>query len=708
LSPQCEVLIRNGRVFDGISAGKPLDIAIAKGRVTALGAKLDLQSEKEIDATGMWITPGFIDIHTHYDIEVELAAGLPESVRHGVTSVVMGGCSLSIAYGNPAALADIFSRVETLRPELVEEWLRDATEWDSPAEYLAHLRRLNLGPNVASMLGHSAVRVKVMGLQRSLESIATAAEIDQMRLLAVQALDAGCIGISVDMVHWHRVNGEFAGRSLPSHHADFAEYAMLADVCRSRDAVFQVTPDPKNPASLLTIIRLCTGIWRAPLRCTILSALDMEVMPSIWRIFSPLLFICNGLLGCNIRFQTLTEPFMIYGDGHVTPFFEEFPCGVALNNTKDWQARFRLWGDAEFRRNFAHEWTTDFPRAFQRDLDRIDIVSCPDQSLQGKTVGEAARERGVDSLEFFMDLLQCYDEDFRWRACGANSRPQVRRKLLAHPNILPGFSDAGAHSRNLAFFDSALSLLREAAQSGFITIERAVALVTSEAAAWFNLKAGVIAVGARADLNILDPERLLEPIPQPQSVADVSLGGAQRMVKRDGRPAIRHTFIRGVEVVRDGEPLAVLGAKPLGDLLTQLNPTRSSAEALSRFRNRVSDSGIPAMHFGDYWTVFLLKHQHPANVAMHCVAFVLMYFIPAFALCAGKFWLLLLMPISQIVGLVGHWLFERSPIDQRDTLFSWRAFASLHLMFFSVLVGRYGVDAARAKEDWNYAQNFNH
>jgi N-acyl-D-aspartate/D-glutamate deacylase len=722
LALDCELLIRNGLVFDGISAGKQVDIAVANGRVTAIGADLGrclaggagappLRNPRNqiqvIDATGMWITPGFVDIHTHYDLEIELAPALSESVRHGVTSVVMGGCSLSVTYGNPKDLADIFSRVETLRPELVEGWLADAAEWKSAAEYIAHLRRLNLGANVAPMLGHSALRVKVMGLERSLQCVATEEEIQRMRELAEDALNAGCVGISVDMVHWHRVHGEFAGRSLPSHHADFAEYAMLAEVCRNRDAVFQVTPDPKNPASILQIIRLCTGIWRAPLRCTILSALDMDVVPWIWRIFSPMLFVCNALLGSNIRFQTLTEPFTIFGQGHVTPFFEEFPCGVALNNTKDREARSKLWQDSEFRRNFVSQWKNEFPRTFHRDLNRMYIVSCPDDSVNGKSIGEAARERGADALTFLMDLLERHDEDFKWKACSANSRPAIRRKLLSHPHILPGFSDAGAHSRNLAFFDSALSLLREAVQSNFMPFERAVALVTSEPAAWFNLRAGVLAVGARADLNVLDPQRLFDPIPQPQDINDAALCGAPRMVKRDPNAAIRQCFIRGIEVVRDGEPTEVLGAKPLGQVLTQLNPTRSAEEALSRFRNRISDNG-PQQQLQDYWTVFLLKHQHPGNIAMHCIAFVLMYFIPAFALCANKPLLIVLLPLSQIVGLVGHWLFEPSPIDQRDTIFSWRAFASLHLMFLSVMVGRYGVDAARAKEDWNYAQNFNH
>lgn len=172
----------------------------------------------------------------------EIAPGLTESVRHGVTSVVIGNCSPSLAAGAPADLADVFLRVETMPAALVRRWLQTMHTWHSPAEYIAHLRELPLGPNVAALCGHSALRLVVMGLQQSLHAHASDDELARMRALAEQALDAGCIGISVDLVHWHKVAGAYAGRSLPSHYADAREVRMLADVCRDRDAVFQVTP----------------------------------------------------------------------------------------------------------------------------------------------------------------------------------------------------------------------------------------------------------------------------------------------------------------------------------------------------------------------------------------------------------------------------------------------------------------------------------
>jgi N-acyl-D-aspartate/D-glutamate deacylase len=563
MNDRCELLIRNGLLFDGINPGRRLDVAISDGRIVAIARHLRMEAEREIDAAGMWVTPGFIDIHTHYDLEVEIAPALSESVRHGVTTVVIGGCSLSTTYGAPEDLADIFSRVETLPKDLIEPWLRKAEPRRKAREYFDHLAELKLGPNVAAMLGHSTLRVAVMGLERSLRDHATPQELREMRKLAEQALEAGCIGISVDMVHWHKVNGAFAGRALPSHHAALEEYEMLAQVCRNRDAVFQVTPNPENPRTVLDIIGLSTGIWRAPLRNTILSALDMDRMPHLWRFYGPLLFVCNQLLGCNIKLQTLPEPFVIYADGHITPFFEEFSAGVKLNNCKDREARRLMWRDPAFRQEFFDNWKSG-RATFHRDLNGMYIVSCPDDKLVGRSIAAVARQAGVDPLEYFATLLERYDELLRWKACSANARDTIRHKLLRHRHILPGFSDAGAHSRNLAFFDSALTVLRQAVQFNVMPIERAIRRITSEPAAWFNLQAGVLAPGSRADINVIDPERLRQPVPAPKCVKDEVLQGAARMVKRDRIPAVRHVFIKGVEVVRHGMPLDALGAKRLG------------------------------------------------------------------------------------------------------------------------------------------------
>lgn len=128
-----DLLIQNGLIFDGLgSAPMRGDIGIEKGKIVAIASSLPPNAHQIIDASGLWVTPGFIDIHTHYDLELEIAPGLSESVRHGVTSVVIGNCSLSVAVGEPQMLADIFQRVETLSHKLIEKWLKQSVSWQTP------------------------------------------------------------------------------------------------------------------------------------------------------------------------------------------------------------------------------------------------------------------------------------------------------------------------------------------------------------------------------------------------------------------------------------------------------------------------------------------------------------------------------------------------------------------------------------------------
>lgn len=663
-----DLLIRNALVYDGTGAApRRADVAVDGGRIAAIDRVLDADAREVRDAEGLWLTPGFLDIHTHYDIEVEMAPGLSESVRHGVTTVVMGHCSLSLTMGEPQMLADIFQRVENFPPQLIRKWVAQSISWQSPREYIEHLRSLPLGPNIAPMLGHSALRAAVMGLERSLHAHANDDELATMRARAEEALDAGCIGISVDMVPWHMMSGRFRGRTIPSQHADLREYRMLADVCRDRDAVFQVTPNPQRPASFTEILRLASGGTKLPLRLTILSALDSVVDRKLWRLFPATLFVMNRLLGCNIRFQTLTEPFTVYSDGPITPLFEEFPAGVRLNDCETADERRALWRDSSFRAEFAKQWHGAH-RTFHRRLELMTIVDCPDRSLIGTTPRD---------LETFIDLLERYDTALRWVSTGANDREAVRDRLMRHPHILPGFSDSGAHVRNMAFYDSALSLLRQAVTRGVMPIERAIARVSGEPARWYGLDRGVIERGARADLLLIRPEGLKSPIAPMIEVADPLLDGALRMVKRGSDEILDTVFIGGRAVCRE---------EPTGEVLAILPPALRHDTAA-----RLQLDGVPHP-FTDYWDVFVLKHRHPANVALHLLGVVIFYGLIVAAIVTRNFWLLLALPLSQLVGLVGHALFEPSPIDKRDAIFSTRASRCLNRMFVRVLTGRYAAD----------------
>lgn len=684
-----DLLVKGGLVFDGTGApARRLDVGVRGGRVVRLAPSVAEPAAETVDAAGLWVLPGFVDSHTHYDVEVELAPGLSESVRHGVTTVVMGHCSLSLTLGEPRDLADIFTRVENIPHALVRKWLSRAEAWDGPDGYYRRLAAKPLGPNVAALLGHSALRAAVMGLEASLSRRATPAELDRMEELATAALEAGAAGLSFDMVPWHMMSGEFKGRTVPSQHADLREYARLAEVCRRFDAAVQLTPNPQKPRTVLWALWLALGVFRPPLRLTVLAALDPVHAPLAWRLFAPLLFVMNRLLGCNLRLQTLTEPFALSGDGPLSPLFEEFPRGARLNDCDTAAERRALWRSPGFREAFRRDWLRHPWRTFHRDLARMTVTRAPDPSLAGRTFAELAG--GRDAVEVFMDLLERHDEALRWSCVGANARPGPRRALLSHPHILPGFTDAGAHVRNLAFYDGPLSLLKEAVQAGFMSPERAVARCSGEPAAWLGLDAGVLAEGRRADIVLLDPARLKDPIAEPVEIEDPVLDGAMRLVKRQHPDLVRAVYVGGRLASSRGAPSAGLGRAAMGRFLS---PSFSKSR-LDRFKVDVSGAPHP---FARYWDVFLLKHQDPRNVALHALGVVLFYGLCAAAWLAGDWRWLLATPSSQLVGLLGHRLFERSPVDPSDAVFTLRASACLNLMFARLLRGRYFRDAAAAR-----------
>jgi N-acyl-D-aspartate/D-glutamate deacylase len=700
-----DLIIKNGLLFDGLAAPPvQCDLGVAQGKVALIAANISSPAREILDASGLWVAPGFLDIHTHYDLELEIAPALLESVRHGVTSVVIGNCSLSLAIGEPQTLADIFQRVETLSPVLIQKWLRSSIDWATPREYLDHLNRLPLGANVTALLGHSALRARVMGLERSLKEKASDEELEQMRRLATEALDAGFAGISIDMVPWHMMSGEWRGRTIPSQHADFREYNCLAEVCRRHDAVFQVTPNPQRHQSLVDLLRMSFGLWRAPLRITILAALDSVANRRLWRVFRPLLFALNKILGCNIRFQTLTEPFTVYSDGPLTPLFEEFASGVKLNDCNGREERQRLWQEPAFREQFKREWLNGYRNTFHRNLDFMRIIGCPDSSLEGKTFREAASQRKREPVELFMELLDAYDTDLRWVSTGANDRLPERLALMKQEYILPGFTDAGAHVQNLGYYDGAISLLKQAVQTKFLPPEKAISRVTGEAARWFRLDTGVLREGARADFILLNPAPLHEPISEQIALSDPVLDGSVRMVKRGSDKIVEAVFLNGKCVFKNGEATDMAGKETLGEVLRQTLPSEILERA--KRRNRISRK-IPDHPFTDYWDIFVLKHQNPFNIALHALGVVIFYGLLIAAFATTHYWLLLLLPASQIVGLIGHYCFERSYIDLQDALFSLRASGSLNRMFFLLIKGTYNEEVAqknRVLRDYERAQ----
>jgi N-acyl-D-aspartate/D-glutamate deacylase len=562
-----DVIIRNALWFDGSgSAAQTRTLGIRDGIVATVSATpLDETGCPDvIDATGKWIVPGFLDVHTHYDAEVLLDPGLRESVRHGVTTLLLGNCSLSTIYADTEDAADLFSRVEAVPRKFVLGALQANKTWSAPADYVRALDELPLGPNISSLLGHSDLRTAVLGLDRATDDTTrpTDAELDRMAVLLDEALDAGLLGMSGMDAAIDKLDGDrYRSRALPSTFATWRERRKLINVLRRRGRILQSAPDIKDPLSGLLFFLASSRIFgrRRGVRMSLLVSADAKSAPGAARIFGFGTRLLNAVLGSQVRFQHLPVPFELYSDGIDLPVFEEFGAGTAALHLRDQLERNTLLADVEYRRKFRRQFDRKKlgPTLWHRDFHDAVIVECPDESLIHKSFGQIADERGLHPLDAFLDVLIANGErNVRWTTTVANHRPKVLDKLAAEPSIHMGFSDAGAHLRNMAFYNFGLRLLKrvlDAQRAGhpFLTVERAVYRLTAEVADWFGVDAGRLAEGDRADFVVIDPAGLDDSVDGYHEESVDFYGGLRRMVNRND-DAVIATGVGGAVVYRNG------------------------------------------------------------------------------------------------------------------------------------------------------------
>ena len=573
-----DTIIRNGRWFDGTGAPSAIrDIGIVDGRVAAVTPEaLDTTDcPQVIDAAGKWVLPGFVDIHTHYDVEVLGGPGLPESVRHGVTTVLIGSCSLSTVHVGGVDAGDLFGRVEAIPREHVIDTVDAAKTWSTAEEYIAALEDRPLGPNIAAFIGHSDMRTATMGLDRATraDQRPTAGEQAEMERMLSEALDAGFLGMSSQQLLFDKIDGDTCrSRTLPSTFAKPRELRRLKSQLRRRGRVLQSGPDIANPFNLVSQIVQSLPVLRGKLKTSLLSAADVKSNPFAIAVLGPAARLVNRF-GADFRWQHLPVPFEVYADGIDLVVFEEFGSGAAALHLRDEVERNALLQDEDYRRRFRKDYDNRFGmRVWHRDFFDAEIVDCPDDSVIGKSFGQVGLDRGgLHPVDAFLDLVVEHGRKLRWRTTISNHRPEVLKKLARDDGIQMGFSDAGAHLRNMAFYNFGLRLLRhvrdaEARGEPFLTAERAVHRLTGELADWYGIDAGHLRIGDRADLVVIDPEHLDErldgyaesPVPQ---YADLP-----RMVNRND-DTVPLVLIGGRTVVRHGTPTEILGSRRTGSFL---------------------------------------------------------------------------------------------------------------------------------------------
>ena len=285
---------------------------------------------------------------THYDVEVLNGPGLPESVRHGVTTVLLGSCSLSTIHVGGTDAGDLFGRVEAIPREHVVDAIDTAKTWNSAPEYVEALESRPLGPNVAAFIGHSDMRTATMGLDRATRSDVrpTSSEQAEMERMLRDALDAGFVGLSSQQLLFDKIDGETCrSRTLPSTYAKPRELRRLKSLVRKRGRVLQSGPDIQNPLNLVSQVAQSLPVLRKKLKTSLLSAADVKANPFAIMMMGPVARLVNRF-GGDFRWQHLPVPFEVYADGIDLVVFEEFgparprcTCATRSSATPCWPTR---------------------------------------------------------------------------------------------------------------------------------------------------------------------------------------------------------------------------------------------------------------------------------------------------------------------------------------------------------------------------------
>jgi N-acyl-D-aspartate/D-glutamate deacylase len=565
---QFDVVIAGGRYFDGTGGASSIrNVAIKDGKIAKVfeGEVNSSLSDQVIDAKGKWVTPGFLDTHTHYDAELLVAPSLSESVRHGVTTVLVGSCSLSMICSEYEDASDIFTRVETVPRERVLPILKEKKSWSTPKQWVDYVKQLPLGPNLISLLGHSDLRVGVMGLSRAtdLNIKPTEQEMQKMESLLKESLDEGFLGLSTMCLKWDKVDGDREwSKSLPSTYAKWKEISRLNKLVRKYGRVHQGAPNAATPLQITQYIRECLGWFRKPLKTTLISQMDLKGSAYLTNLTKLVSKVSNGLFG-DFRWQVLPTPFTVYADGIDVVFFEEFGAGEMALDLKDAVERNNLLQDEKYRRDFRKFYGEKLsPRVWQRDFGDAMIIDCPDESIVGKNFAEVAKERNIHVVDLFLDLVVEYGTKIRWYTTVGNHRKHVLKRLVKDKRSLITFSDAGAHIRNMAFYNLPLRMLKLVQESiddgkAIMSMEKAVWRMTGDQADWFGVDAGKIREGDRADVVVIDPSKFNQNLEEVHW-AEMENFNLQRLVNRN--PGIvEQVLINGKLAVKDGDLVPELG-----------------------------------------------------------------------------------------------------------------------------------------------------
>ena len=524
------------------------DVAIDGRRIVAL-ERYAGAAHRELDVTGLVVAPGFVDVHTHYDAQLLWDGLCTPSCWHGVTTVVVGNCGFALApcrTSDRERLLRMLEHVEGMPFESLRAGVR--WSWQSIPEYLDVLRATALGPNVGILVGHSAVRLFVMGDAAS-ERAATDEEVASMQAIVREAMAAGALGLATSRSPGHVGEG---GRPVPSRLASRAELsALAAAMASSGRGVLELTPEtfPIEDQELAFVQDLGLATGRPVSFSAILD------LPGRDRVWDPVWAqVRAGLArGAAVFPQVSCRPMRFEFD-LVTgcASLDAVPAWRRFREAADLAARMRLLVDPEFRGavRAATLGRAESPSSRRWAEVVVEEVRSPDQRrFVGATLAEVAAARGGDPIDALFDLARADGLATRFSMLLLNYDEDRVAELLQQPDGLIALSDAGAHVSVLCDAGYATHLLGHwVRERSVLRLEEAVRRLTSMPADAYGVAGrGRLAPGAAADVVCFDPSRVGSR--PPERVADLP-GGAERVVVRpDG---IVHVLVGGVPLIEDG------------------------------------------------------------------------------------------------------------------------------------------------------------
>ncbi|MGB1883237.1 MAG: N-acyl-D-amino-acid deacylase family protein [Gammaproteobacteria bacterium] len=562
-----DLVIRNAQVVDG-SGGDRFngDVAIDGDTIAAVGGKLG-PARREINANGLLLAPGWVDVHTHYDGQATWDPYLTPSSWHGVTTAVMGNCGVGFAPANPAKhdwLIGLMEGVEDIPGTALAEGIK--WDWETFPEYLDALDRSTRAMDLAAQVPHGAVRAYVMGERGATDVEANEDERKAMAEIVAEAVRAGAVGFTTSRTILHR---SIDGEVVPGTDADAIELTTIANAMgKAGSAVFEVASDlaPETDELLWMDDIIDNSGCKVTYACV-----QNDEDPSQWErlldyaarrhhgMYPQVAIRPPGCLMCLEGTHPFTGRTAYQSIAHL-PLAER----VAMMRKPEVRAKILQGPDSRparlLRLLFMEGKAMNTTIA---DYDRIFRLGEPPEYEPGAdlSVDAIARREGKSAEEAAYDLLLesegkafLYSPLFNYNA----GNYDVAREMMLHPNTVLGISDGGAHCGMICDASAPTYLLshfvRDRARGERIGLEQAIKMQTRDTAALYGfLDRGLIEPGMRADINLIDFDNL--SLPLPEMVYDLPASG-QRLIQRAS--GYHTTILRGDVTFEDGEATGAL------------------------------------------------------------------------------------------------------------------------------------------------------